>query len=139
MVSNEHRLTPTLVNLFAGAGGLSCGLAMAGFRPGLANELDECYASTYQTNHPDTPVVIGDIKNLLKKDLKKILDFKPGVLDLLTGGLPCQGFSINAPIRSLDDKRKHLFKDFADRCISGPNLPDGSILDSTVRKALGVR
>lgn len=30
----------------------------------------------------------------------------------MAGGPPCQGFSINAPIRSLDDERNHLFKDF---------------------------
>ncbi len=30
----------------------------------------------------------------------------------MAGGPPCQGFSVNAPIRSLDDERNHLFKEF---------------------------
>lgn len=30
----------------------------------------------------------------------------------MAGGPPCQGFSINAPIRSLNDDRNHLFRDY---------------------------
>jgi DNA (cytosine-5)-methyltransferase 1 len=30
----------------------------------------------------------------------------------LAGGPPCQGFSVNSPIRSLEDERNHLFEDF---------------------------
>jgi len=101
-----------LVDLFAGAGGLSCGLEMAGFQPILANELNEVYGTTYQSNHPETPLVIGDIRQLFEKNLKRVLHVKSEEIDLLAGGPPCQGFSINAPIRSLDDDRNHLFKDF---------------------------
>ena len=101
-----------LIDLFSGAGGLSCGLEMSGFHPILANELNDVYASTYSRNHPTTPMVVGDIRQLFEKDLKKVLDIQEGDLDLLAGGPPCQGFSINAPIRTLDDDRNHLFKDF---------------------------
>ena len=55
---------------------------------------------------------------------------RKGELDLLAGGPPCQGFSINAPIRSTDDKRNHLFRDFlrfveafAPRAILIENVP----------------
>ena len=44
--------------------------------------------------------------------MKKYLGIKTGEIALVAGGPPCQGFSINAPIRSLDDERNHLFKDF---------------------------
>lgn len=101
-----------LVDLFAGAGGLSCGLEMVGFTPILANEIDSKYAETYKRNHPNTEVVVDDIRAVSDKNLKKTLDLKVGELDLIAGGPPCQGFSINAPIRSLDDKRNHLFKDY---------------------------
>jgi DNA (cytosine-5)-methyltransferase 1 len=37
---------------------------------------------------------------------------KKGELDLVAGGPPCQGFSINAPTRSESDTRNHLFLDF---------------------------
>jgi len=100
------------IDLFAGAGGLSCGLGMAGFNPILANELVEAHANTYQKNHQDTQVVIGDVRKVCEANLKRKLGLKKGELDLLAGGPPCQGFSVNAPIRDLDDERNHLFKDY---------------------------
>jgi DNA (cytosine-5)-methyltransferase 1 len=100
------------IDLFAGAGGLSCGLEQAGFTPVLANEWIPQYAETYQLNHPDTQVVVGDVREVSEVDLKRRLGVDEGEIDLVAGGPPCQGFSINAPIRTLDDSRNHLFKDF---------------------------
>ena len=100
------------VELFAGAGGLSCGLIESGFEPVLANELDPQYAETYKKNHPQTNVIVGDVRLVSEKNLKKALKVREGEIDLVAGGPPCQGFSINAPIRTLDDERNHLFKDF---------------------------
>jgi len=102
----------TLVDLFAGAGGLSCGLQMAGFEPVLANEHIPQFAETYKLNHPDTTVIIDDIREVSNDRFLDEAGLRPGELDLLAGGPPCQGFSINAPIRSLDDDRNHLFKEF---------------------------
>jgi len=101
-----------LVDLFAGAGGLSCGLAMSDFHAILANELVEQYAATYHENHPEARMLVGDVRLVHELDWQKEFALQPGELDLLAGGPPCQGFSVNAPIRSLDDKRNHLFKDF---------------------------
>ncbi|MDR0563879.1 MAG: DNA cytosine methyltransferase [Azoarcus sp.] len=100
------------LDLFAGAGGLSCGLQQAGFHPVLANELVSQYAKTYRQNHPNTEIVEGDIRLLCEKNLRQYLGIQEGGIDLIAGGPPCQGFSINAPIRTLDDPRNHLFKDF---------------------------
>lgn len=100
------------VDLFAGAGGLSCGLRQSGFIPLLANELVPQYAETYQLNHQETQVIVGDVRQVCEANIKKLLGVKEGEIDLVAGGPPCQGFSINAPIRTLDDERNHLFKDF---------------------------
>lgn len=100
-----------MIDLFAGAGGLSCGLEQAGFIPVLANELVEQYAHTYQINHPHTKVVVGDVRQIDEKELHKLVKAY-GEIDLIAGGPPCQGFSVNAPIRSLDDPRNHLFKEY---------------------------
>lgn len=100
-----------MIDLFAGAGGLSCGLEQAGFIPVLANELVEQYAYTYQLNHPSTKVVVGDVRQVDEKELHSLVKAY-GEIDLIAGGPPCQGFSVNAPIRSLDDPRNHLFKEY---------------------------
>jgi len=100
------------IDLFAGAGGLSCGLKQAGFEPLLANELVPQYAETYRLNHPNSEMVVGDVRGVCEANLKERLGVSEGEVDLVAGGPPCQGFSINAPIRTLDDERNHLFKDF---------------------------
>ena len=102
----------TLVDLCSGAGGLSCGLEMAGFKSIAAVEIEKVYAATFQKNNPNSKVFNGDIRELAESDITKLLDIKIEELDLLAAGIPCQGFSINAPIRSLDDPRNHLFKDY---------------------------
>ena len=100
------------IDLFAGAGGLSEGLTEAGFNCLFSNEIVFEYAQTYKKNHPCTNVVTADIKNLNAEQIRNELNIDREELDLLAGGPPCQGFSINAPSRSLLDERNHLFKEF---------------------------
>jgi DNA (cytosine-5)-methyltransferase 1 len=100
------------VDFFSGAGGLSCGLQMAGFKSILGSDIHPVYADTFANNHPDTHVITKDIRELSEQDILDLTCLKPGELDLLAGGPPCQGFSVNAPVRSLDDQRNHLFKDY---------------------------
>lgn len=100
-----------MIDLFSGAGGLSCGLEQAGFHPILANELNPQYAHTYKINHPHTKMLVGDVRKVNEEELS-LLTKSYGCIDLIAGGPPCQGFSVNAPIRSLDDPRNHLFKEF---------------------------
>ncbi len=100
------------IDLFAGAGGLSCGLKQAGFIPLLANEWIPQFAETYKLNHSEAEIIVGDVREVSETNLKHKLGVSEGEIDLVAGGPPCQGFSINAPIRTLDDERNHLFKDF---------------------------
>lgn len=101
-----------VVDFFSGAGGLSCGLNMAGFTSILGSDIHPVYAKTYAKNHPNTQVITSDIRELSEHDILKLTGLRSGQLDLLAGGPPCQGFSINAPIRTLDDQRNHLFKEY---------------------------
>ncbi len=101
-----------MIDLFAGAGGLSEGLRQAGFAGLYANEIKSRYAETYALNHPHTLIDQRDIRKVNATSVRKRLGIKRGELDLIAGGPPCQGFSINAPIRSRDDERNHLFKEF---------------------------
>lgn len=101
-----------MIDLFAGAGGLSEGLHEAGFHSLYANEIKQRYSETYAANHKNTIIDQRDIRKVDASAVRKRLKLKRGELDLIAGGPPCQGFSINAPIRSSDDERNHLFKEF---------------------------
>ena len=88
------------------------------------------YAQTYQKNHADTEVCVDDIRGVDAEKVRDGLGLARGELDLIAGGPPCQGFSINAPVRSTSDKRNHLFKEFlrfidafAPRAILIENVP----------------
>ncbi len=118
------------IDLFAGAGGLSEGLSEAGFHCLFANEVMPIYALTYMRNHVGTKVLTSDIRTVDAYDILQDLGIKRGELDLIAGGPPCQGFSINAPIRSNEDSRNHLFREylrfvdaFAPRAILIENVP----------------
>lgn len=120
----------TMIDLFAGAGGLSEGLSEAGFHSLFASEIQPVYAYTYQMNHRSAKVMTADIRTLDANEIREKLKIERGDLDLLAGGPPCQGFSINAPIRSVLDQRNHLFKEylrfvdaFAPRAILIENVP----------------
>ncbi|MED5525620.1 MAG: DNA cytosine methyltransferase [Pseudomonadota bacterium] len=102
----------TMIDLFAGAGGLSEGLREAGFIGLYANEIQPRYAETHALNHPEKVVDQRDIRTVDAAEVRKKLKLKRGELDLVAGGPPCQGFSINAPIRSKDDERNSLFIEF---------------------------
>ncbi len=105
---NRH----TCIDLFAGCGGLSTGLELAGFEIVFANEIHPSYSKSLKINHPSTQIMIEDIRYTDPRQVRKSLGIARGELDLLAGGPPCQGFSINAPIRSDSDFRNHLFNDF---------------------------
>lgn len=102
----------TSIDLFAGAGGLTEGLREAGFTSLYANEVVPQYATTFRQNHPGVEVEDGDIRDVDANAVRERLGLKRGELDLLAGGPPCQGFSINAPVRSTNDHRNHLFLEF---------------------------
>lgn len=102
----------TSIDLFSGAGGLSEGLEEAGFHGLFASEIVPQYAKTYERNHPNAIVSVDDIRKTDPDAIRKQLDLSVGELDLLAGGPPCQGFSINAPVRSNKDPRNHLFREY---------------------------
>lgn len=119
-----------MIDLFSGAGGLSEGLSQAGFQSLFASEIVKVYADTYKKNHPDAIVRTDDIRILDANEVREELKIGREELDLIAGGPPCQGFSINAPVRSICDERNHLFKEylrfveaFAPRAVLIENVP----------------
>jgi DNA (cytosine-5)-methyltransferase 1 len=108
----EPELTPNagnnykIVELFAGAGGMSLGFEKAGFEPLLLNEIDKHAANTLILNRPKWNVVNKDIKDV---------DFRSynGKVDVVTGGFPCQAFSYAGKSMGFNDTRGTLFFEYA--------------------------
>lgn len=102
---------PTVVSLFAGAGGSSLGYSMAGFDERLAVEWDDQQAASFAANFPHVPLYHGDITKLTDETALHLADLEPGELDVLDGSPPCQGFSSSGR-RAFADGRNQLFVEY---------------------------
>lgn len=89
-----------VVSLFAGCGGLDLGLINSGHEIVLATDFDKDCKSTYDKNF-DHPLLLKDVKKLKGSELPEY--------DLLTGGFPCQGFSVANLYRDVKDERNELY------------------------------
>ncbi len=93
------------IELFAGAGGLGIGVSLAGFHSVLVVERDTYCCETIRKNQARKikpvvkwPLAQGDVR---------LVDFSEhdGKVHLITGGPPCQPFSIGGKHRAYDDAR----------------------------------
>lgn len=92
------------VELFAGAGGLAIGTGRAGCVPCAVIERDRYCCDTLRENRQrglreasDWPIVETDVRQVRYDEL--------GDVDLVTGGPPCQPFSIGGKHQAFDDRR----------------------------------
>lgn len=135
MLGLSSRQPLSVVDLFAGCGGLSLGLETAGFTPVLVNELSPDALATYLDNRPeldalskkyrvqDIKALVADEESLLEAFMKDMvidygIDPTQGDLDLVVGGPPCQGYSGIGHRRSYSVDRvslpsNHLYQDMA--------------------------
>ncbi len=104
--------------LFSGAGGFATGFSLAGFRPIFFNEMDSQAAQTFHYNFPDAVPFVCPVQALSARTIQAALVNKQE-LDVMIGGPPCQGFSINAPVRSDDDPRNSLFRHYVRIVLEG--------------------
>src|SRR6266481_883493 len=93
------------VELFAGAGGLALGCALAGFKPSAVIEWDKWACDTIRENQQngyplvsDWPLHEGDVRFY---DWSKV----PAAVDLIAGGPPCQPFSMGGKHKADSDER----------------------------------
>ena len=97
-----------LLDLFSGIGGFSLGLQQAGIKIGWHGYSDiDKYANELFKRRFEDAEQLGSITNVSYKSLKGKR------IDLLTGGFPCQAFSIAGRRRGFDDTRGTLFFEIA--------------------------
>ena len=116
--SGDHRLS--LVDLFAGCGGLTLGVAEAArasrraLEVRLAVDLDEGPLRVYRANFPGAKTRVAAVEALFDgpadgplTTTEKSVKTAVGRLDLLVGGPPCQGHSnLNNHTRRTDPKNE---------------------------------
>lgn len=96
-----------VLDLFCGAGGLSCGFQRAGYNILLGIDNDAKALETFEKNHKGAKSICGDIAALsYEGDIKPLLHGK--TIDVIIGGPPCQGFSLSGP-RNFGDPRNKLY------------------------------
>jgi DNA (cytosine-5)-methyltransferase 1 len=94
----------SVVELFAGAGGLALGMENAGLNTELLVEIDKNAIETLRKNRPDWNVIGDDISNV---------SFEGIQTDIVTGGFPCQSFSYAGKSLGFKDVRGTLFFEYA--------------------------
>ena len=103
----------TMIDLFCGAGGFAVGASWAGFESVLGIDHLQPAMETWMHNHPHAIGCLGDIKQVGSNYIKQLLESK-GItkIHLITGGVPCQGFSIANRKHNDNDERNFLFLEY---------------------------
>lgn len=91
------------IDLFAGIGGIKLGFEKNGFTSVFSNDFDAYCKTTFDHNfseifHVETELYLKDITQVESKILPEF--------DLLTGGFPCQPFSIAGYRKGFTDKKR---------------------------------
>ena len=117
---------PYAIDLFCGAGGFSEGILQAGFDILFSSDRSPMVQETYVNRHQqlgleegvDTHFELADIKELTSERIFEVINnlrygniFKPGDIDVIFGGPPCQGFS-RLGKRDASDPRNMLFHEY---------------------------
>ncbi len=110
--NQNYRNGYNFIDLFSGAGGLSCGLTMAGFTPVGSVEIMPEAVETYKYNFVEQKGFEENVetRDIKEKEIKNKLyeSVKDKHIHLIVGGFPCQGFSM-AGNRVVTDPRNSLY------------------------------
>lgn len=108
-----------VIDLFAGAGGLSLGFKSTGkFELVAAAEINKNARATYKKNIPTNPDEFKFIENVVGCDFEELSN-QLGGIDIVIGGPPCQGFSnANRQKNQLISSNNALVKEYF-RAIKG--------------------
>lgn len=98
-MKQENYGNGTFIDLFAGIGGFRMAFNNEGFKCVFSSEINKHCQEVYFNNYNERPY--GDITKINPQDIP---DF-----DILTGGFPCQPFSICGRRKGFEDTRGTLF------------------------------
>jgi DNA (cytosine-5)-methyltransferase 1 len=112
-----------MISLFSGAGGMDLGLEAVGFSSLFVSDIDEHSCRTLEAGKRRAeelkkPFLRGaliqraDVRQLSGKDLLNKIGLKAGDVDLLSGGPPCQAFSVFGKRRGSLDPRGQLLAEY---------------------------
>lgn len=104
-MSNERKVEKTFVDLFAGVGGFRLGMEAAGHKCVGFVEIDKYARTSYTAIHQTEGEFEGHDITSISDDLIRSI----GRVDIITGGFPCQAFSIAGKRRGFEDTRGTLF------------------------------
>lgn len=135
--------SPIAIDLFCGAGGLSYGLASAGYRIALSVDTNKLALETHAHNIPGRGISMDLHYRQSRDELVKL--FEGVEVDLISGGPPCQPFStagrskiqdlIDNGIRDANDNRRELWRAFID--VVERIKPRAVLLENVPGMALG--
>ena len=109
-----------MLDLFSGIGGFSLAAQRAGFKieKHYASEVDKYAKWIYRYQFPES-IQLGDITKIGNEH---------GKIDIITGGFPCQSFSIAGKRKGFDDTRGTLF--FEIKRLAGFYKPKYMVLEN---------
>ena len=93
-----------MLDLFAGAGGLSLGLSRAGLTPIAASEMDADALGTYSSAHAKYASAV-ELETFAGDVAQHSFHRYKGEVEVVAGGPPCQPFSMGGSRRGVLDKR----------------------------------
>lgn len=98
------------IDLFCGAGGLTCGLMQSGIQVYCGIDIDPACKYPYEVNNRKSTFILKSVAEITKEDLLPY--FKNKKYKLLAGCAPCQTFSRYNPKASNEDERWNLLTHF---------------------------
>ncbi len=110
LTARSQRPQLTVIDLFAGAGGISEGFRQAGYRIIGGSDVDPDAAATYAQNFPEAQSICGDIR---VRSVRDRIEAIAKQADVIVGGPPCQSFSqVRNHSRLIDDPKNSLYREF---------------------------
>ena len=121
-------MDPVAVDLFCGAGGFSTGLLRAGFNVVCAVDSWSRAVASYRLNFIH-PCLEADVAELSGRSIRSTVNLGNTDVDLVVGGPPCQGFSIQRIGPDIDNRNNlvlhyaRLLEELAPRMFVMENVP----------------